>query len=184
MSRTHTMSARTIQKQVDSILSRFDIQHLPIKIEEIAKKLGLQVTPFGFDDDISGVLVIENGKGTIGYNQSESRVRRRFTIAHECAHYILHSQESNLFMDKGFNAIFRSSHSGLTEHTQLLEKEANTFAAYILMPDELLKREIEKIDFDLGSEDDIKNLAKIFDVSAQAMYYRILNSSLLRSSLM
>lgn len=62
----------------------------------------------------------------------------------------------------------------------MIEREANTFAAYILMPDFLLKQEINEIDFDLGSEDDIKNLAKLFDVSSQAMYYRILNSGLLR----
>lgn len=84
-----------------------------------------------------------------------------------------------MFMDKGFNAIFRSAHSELSEQTQILEREANTFAAYILMPDHLLKETIDKIDFDLGSEDEIKNLAKVFDVSSQAMYYRILNSGLL-----
>ena len=180
MSRTHPRSIQFIKKQVDAILAELNITTLPVKIEDVAKKMGLRVTPFAFDDDISGVLVIENGQGTIGYNQNESRVRRRFTIAHECAHYTLHKDQSSMFMDKGFHAIFRSRQSGLSEETQILEREANTFAAYILMPDHLLKREIDQIYFDLGSEDDIKNLAKIFDVSSQAMYYRILNSGLLR----
>ncbi|MDN3582095.1 ImmA/IrrE family metallo-endopeptidase [Mucilaginibacter flavus] len=167
-----------IKKETEAIISRYNIASLPVKIEDIAKKTGVRVTPYAFDDDISGVLVIEKGEGTIGYNQSESRVRRRFTIAHEYGHYCLHREKSAVFMDKGFHAMFRSKQSGITEDTQLLEKEANTFAAFILMPDILLKREIDKIDFDLGSEDDIKNLAKIFDVSSQAMYYRILNSGL------
>ncbi|RFZ92943.1 ImmA/IrrE family metallo-endopeptidase [Mucilaginibacter conchicola] len=178
--RTHARSIHFIKKRADAILSELNIRSLPVKIEDVAKALGLRVTPFAFDDDISGVLVIENEQGYIGYNQNESRVRRRFTIAHECGHYALHSTESKMFMDKGFNAIFRSRQSGLTEETQVLEREANTFAAYILMPDHLLKKEIDQIDFDLGSEDDIKNLAKVFDVSSQAMYYRILNSGLLR----
>jgi hypothetical protein len=46
------------------------------------------------------------------------------------------------------------------------------------MPDHLLIKELEKIEFDLCSEDDIKHLAKIFDVSSTAMYYRIRNSGL------
>ncbi len=178
--RNHSRSIQFIKKQVEDILQGMKLSSLPIKIEDVAKKAGLTVSPFDFEDDISGVLVIQDGKGVIGYNQSESRVRRRFTIAHELGHFVLHREQSSMFMDKGFNAIFRSAHSGLSEQTQILEREANTFAAYILMPDHLLKEAIDKIDFDLGSEDEIKNLAKVFDVSSQAMYYRILNSGLLK----
>lgn len=169
-------SKSTIRSAANDIIRQLNINELPVKIEDIAKKRGLRVMPYDFDEDISGVLVIDNGVGTIGYNQSEARVRRRFTIAHELGHYELHRSESTVFMDKGYNAIFRSQQSGLTEKTEALEREANTFAAYLLMPDDLLKREIDKVEFDLGSEDGIKTLAKIFDVSSQAMYYRILNS--------
>jgi len=178
--RTYARSITTIKKQTEAILAQYGGDTLPIKIEDIAKKAGLHVTPYAFDEDISGALVIENGGGTIGYNQTESRVRRRFTIAHEFGHFWLHRETSSVFMDKGFHVMFRSRQSGMAEDTQIIEREANTFAACILMPDHLLVREIEKIDFDLGSDDDIKNLAKIFDVSAQAMNYRILNSGLFR----
>ncbi|NRF38548.1 ImmA/IrrE family metallo-endopeptidase [Pedobacter foliorum] len=180
LKRVHPQTIQTIRKRAEEIISELQINTLPVKIEDVAKKMGLRLTPFAFDDNISGVLVIEEGQGTIGYNQNESRVRRRFTIAHECGHYCLHKDQASMFMDKGLKALFRSTHSGLTEDTQVLEREANTFAAYVLMPDHLLKKEIDKIDFDLGSEDDIKNLARTFDVSSQAMYYRILNSGLLR----
>lgn len=178
--RTHARTIQYIKKEADAILLKWGVNSLPIKIEDLAKRSGVQVSPYNFEEEISGVLVIQNGEGVIGYNQSESRVRRRFTIAHELGHYILHREQSSMFMDKGFNAIFRSVNSGLSEATQILEREANTFAAYILMPDHLLKHEINQIGFDLGSEDEIKNLAKIFDVSSQAMYYRILNSGLLK----
>lgn len=172
-------SIRNINSQVKAIFNEIKTDSLPVKIEDIAKQRGLRVMPYAFDEDISGVLVIEDNVGTIGYNQSESRVRRRFTIAHELAHYELHRDKAKLFMDKGFKAIFRSKNSGLTEEAQIMEQEANAFAASILMPDHLLIKELEKIEFDLSSEDDIKNLAKIFDVSSTAMYYRIRNSSLL-----
>lgn len=172
-------SIRNINAQIKSIFSEIKVDSLPVKIEDIAKKCGLRVLPYAFDEDISGVLVIEDNVGTIGYNQNESRVRRRFTIAHELGHYILHKDRSKLFMDKGFKAIFRSKNSGMTEETKRMEEEANAFAASILMPDHFLRKELEKIEFDLSSEDDIKNLAKIFDVSSTAMYFRIRNSGLL-----
>jgi Zn-dependent peptidase ImmA (M78 family) len=170
---------KNINNQVKAIFNEIKVDSLPVKIEDIAKQRGLRVMPYAFDEDISGVLVIEDGQGTIGYNQSESRVRRRFTIAHELGHYELHKEKSKLFMDKGFRAIFHRKNTGITEDTKKMEEEANAFAASILMPDHLLIKELEKIEFDLSSEDDIKNLAKIFDVSSTAMYYRIRNSGLL-----
>jgi len=170
---------KNINNQVKAIFNEIKVDSLPVKIEDIAKQRGLRVMPYAFDEDISGVLVIEDGLGTIGYNQSESRVRRRFTIAHELGHYELHKEKSKLFMDKGFRAIFHRKNTGITEDTKKMEEEANAFAASILMPDHLLIKELEKIEFDLSSEDDIKNLAKIFDVSSTAMYYRIRNSGLL-----
>jgi len=170
---------KNINNQVKAIFNEIKVDSLPVKIEDIAKQRGLRLMPYAFDEDISGVLVIEDGLGTIGYNQSESRVRRRFTIAHELGHYELHKEKSKLFMDKGFRAIFHRKNTGITEDTKKMEEEANAFAASILMPDHLLIKELEKIEFDLSSEDDIKNLAKIFDVSSTAMYYRIRNSGLL-----
>ncbi len=172
-------SIRNINNHIKAIFNEIKVDSLPVKIEDIAKQRGLRVMPYAFDEDISGVLVIEDDLGTIGYNQNESRVRRRFTIAHELGHYELHKERSKLFMDKGFKALFRSKNSGLTEETQIMEQEANAFAASILMPDHLLIKELEKIEFDLSSEDDIKSLAKIFDVSSTAMYFRIRNFGLL-----
>ena len=61
-------------------------------------------------DDVSGLLSIENGVGTIGYNQTEPKVRKRFTIAHELGHFELHRDKSDLFVDKQF--IYRSQNSG------------------------------------------------------------------------
>lgn len=171
-------SIKNINNIVKSIFNEIKLDSLPVKIEDIAKSRGLRVLPYAFDEEISGVLVIEDNIGTIGYNQSESRVRRRFTVAHELGHYELHKDKANLFMDSGFKALFRSTTSGVTEEKQRMEQEANAFAASILMPEHLLRKELEKIEFDLSDDDDIKSLAKIFDVSFTAMYYRIRNLGL------
>jgi Zn-dependent peptidase ImmA (M78 family) len=173
------MSTKKVEQKIETFIEgALDnplFKSLPIKVEDIAKSMGIKVLAYGFDDDISGVLVINDEGATIGYNQTESRVRKRFTIAHELGHYVLHRDQSDVFMDKQYKALFRSPGFTYTEQSQKLEQEANKFAACILMPEKLLNNEIEKMEFDLHSEDDIKHLAKIFDVSATSMSFRLSN---------
>jgi Zn-dependent peptidase ImmA (M78 family) len=103
------MTSRIINSKVNAILGKLSEITLPIKIEDIARLEGLKIMPYPLESDVSGVLLIqEDGQGIIGYNQNESRVRRRFTIAHELGHYILHKDESHLFVDKEFK-IYRSN---------------------------------------------------------------------------
>ena len=119
---------------------------------------------------MSGVLIIEQGEATIGYNKNEHRVRNRFTIAHELGHYMLH-KEKDLFVDKDFKIMFRTIPSN--DVNEIHEKEANEFAASILMPEDLLRREIDLLDLDYTDENAVKILAKKFDVSPISMSIRI-----------
>lgn len=162
-----------IESLTFEILTKFGISELPIPIKKIAKKRGVQIKPYKFEDDVSGLLLIKDRVSTIGYNPLESAVRQRFTIAHELGHYELHRKESGLFVDKKFKVHFRDpvSSSGIDNK----EREANAFAAAILMPKHLLVREIRESDFDLADESFLKNIAKKFNVSIQAMSYRIAN---------
>lgn len=176
------MSTEIISSKVNSILSKIKELNLPIKIDEIARLQGLKVMPYPLDGTISGVLVIEeNGNGIIGFNQNESRVRRRFTIAHELGHYELHKEHSHLFVDREFkqSRLYRSQKSSSDVATKDYETEANSFAAAILMPEDLIRKELENIKIDLGSEQGLKELAKKFDVSSTAMYFRLTNLDLI-----
>src|SRR5687767_12750652 len=154
------MNIKLINSKVNAILRSLSELILPIKIEDIARMRGLKVMPYPLGDDVSGLLAIQEGIGTIGYNQNEPKVRRRFTIAHELGHYELHKEKSDLFVDKQF--IYRSQNSGGTTVNFDMEQEANYFASSILMPTDLLRKEIEKVNMDLASELAIKELAKIF----------------------
>jgi len=168
------MNFSDINSWVKAILDKLGDLTLPIKVEDIAKSEGLKVVPYPLEDSVSGLLVIENGQGIIGYNQNESRVRRRFTIAHELGHFILHRDKANLFVDKQFK-VYRSQNSSTDATKQAYEKEANAFAASLLMPEQLIIKEVEKTKIDMANEEGLKQLAKIFDVSSIAMSYRISN---------
>ncbi|SKA09265.1 protein of unknown function [Chitinophaga eiseniae] len=165
------MNIKLIHSKVNAVLKAASPITLPVDIESIAKKRGLDVLPYELGPDVSGLLAIKDGKGTIGYNSTETRVRRRFTIAHELGHYELHKEKSDLFVDKQF--IYRSQNSPITVDHQIMEHEANYFASCILMPTDQVRKELEKMDIDLVSEEGIKHLAKVFEVSTTAMSLRI-----------
>lgn len=163
------MDVKLINIKVNSILRSMPSLEAPVDIETIAKSRGLNIVGFALGDDVSGVLSIEGGIGTIGYNEDEKNIpRRRFTIAHELGHFELHREKSDLFVDKQF--IYRSQNSGDTAAKKEMEHEANMFASAILMPTSLLRKEIEKYDI---SEEGIEQLAERFQVSITAMSIRI-----------
>ncbi|HYF66633.1 MAG TPA: ImmA/IrrE family metallo-endopeptidase [Ohtaekwangia sp.] len=170
---------RKIEKQVSDLLKDEGIQSLPIPVEKIARTKGVEVMPYDLGNEVSGVLVITDKKGTIGFNPTQSKVRQRFTIAHELGHYLLHSESNKeLFVDKDFIVKFRSK-KNYSPTEQRHESEANAFAAALLMPKTFVLAEIAKQKFQSLSESElIEELAKVFDVSVPAMTYRLSDLSI------
>lgn len=141
-----------------------------INIQKISKSLNVDVKEEIMDDEISGLFVMKDGKPFIRYNFFEDPKRQKFTIAHELGHFILH-KETPLFVDKKNEKImYRNSESTTGEIRK--EREANAFAASLLMPSRFIKDEWEKIPL---HEDPVKYLANIFSVSEQAMSFRLAN---------
>lgn len=159
---------------VNEILAKKNLAALPIDIEQISRSIGLNVVEYPFQEDISGVLVINEKGATIGYNANESSVRRRFSIAHELGHFILHSEKNatGMFMDR---LLFRKNITTYSTKEESIEREANFFAANLLMPEELVVSEVNKLNPNRDDDENIKLLAKKFDVSVSAMTYRLVN---------
>jgi len=164
-----------IEQMAKSILLEFDIESPAISVADVAKRSGLELIPYEFGDNISGALLLEEQKATIGYNPNDPLVRQRFTIAHELGHYFLHKKESStIFYDKP-QILFRDE-SNSSGHKR--EQEANVFAAALLMPEHMLSSSLEKIRSNgsqLLDEQIIKNLAREYKVSQIAMSYRLSN---------
>jgi Zn-dependent peptidase ImmA (M78 family) len=168
-----------VEIKVTELLKKYGITSPPIPIKDIVRKESVELLSYDLGENVSGILVIENGKGTIGYSPNNSRMRQRFTIAHELGHYILHRQARNeVFVDKDFIVKYRSEKK-YSQAEIRQEQEANAFAAFLLMPKALLQAELARKDYqDLSETEFISAMAKVFDVSIPAMTYRLSNANL------
>ena len=161
---------KKIEETTFSILSELNID-APNQIDvlKIAEYLGVDAKPATLDSSISGLFVIKEQKPYIRYNENEAPQRQKFTIAHELGHFVLH-KDTPLFVDKNETVLYRNLDS--TTGELLKEKEANSFAASLLMPKVFIEEEINKIP--VGT-DPIIYLSDVFKVSTQAMNYRLNN---------
>ncbi len=162
------------------LLNRLNVQSVPIPIKKIVRDLGIKLQAYNLGDEVSGALVIENGKARIGYNPSESQVRQRFTIAHELGHYLLHGMDKkdDLFVDN-VKVMFRRQNATRAQIRQ--EREANVFAATVLMPGHLIQKELDLLYKEkpfLTDDNVVKEMAATFDVSSIAMAIRLSNLNL------
>lgn len=148
----------------------------PIKIEEIVWNEKINIVEHEFNDEASGILVINDENITIGVDKNSGNERKRFTIAHELGHYVLHNERSNMFVDKVF---FRKKSDGYTSKEEKIEREANYFAANILMPEKLIFQAVSNLTCDLYEDETVSKLAKDFNVSSSAMLYRLINLGVL-----
>ena len=138
-------------------------EQLPVPLEEIAKSLGFESIGFEPTMDnpdtalISGM--IDYAKKKIFVNTTQSLERQRFTLAHEIGHAYLH-------MDQGRLPAIVDFRADMDHPRSEKEKEANQFAAALLMPREPFVRQW------LQWKGDIDTLGKIFGASRQAVEIR------------
>lgn len=169
--------SKEIELEAQTLLSECKIDEPAISVKKIAKYLNIAIVPYEFGDSVSGVILMDDDQVTIGYNPSEPVVRTRFTIAHEIGHFKRHWGTSKLFIDdKRFYLRDKQNTSGVFQ-----EKEANAFAAALLMPTEMIGESFEKIISTkiLTDEQIVRSLAKEYEVSQMAMSYRLSNLGLI-----
>jgi hypothetical protein len=150
-------------------LERFPGDELPVPVEAIAEDLlGLRVEE-RWDIDCSGMLlpaerriVLNAEEGAPG--QADPPFRRyRFTIAHEIGHWVCHCLE-------GRAPDPEPSYCRPVDLTdaadRALEREANVFAAELLMPEPAVREA-------WGELEEVAACARRFDVSPLAMHWRL-----------
>lgn len=150
-----------LESKAIDLLNRHDLWSIPVNPVIVARAEGIEVFSIDFSDDsVSGILRKEDDAFRIYVNSAHSTSRKRFTIAHELGHYVLHRDGVTAFVDPELN-LYRSDSSQGD-----MEVQANIFAAALLMPAELVKHYYRNYR-------EIRAMAGLFSVSLAAMGHRI-----------
>lgn len=106
----------------------------PVPIEQIIRDLGLPLSFEPMDDNISGYIERRDGGYRIAVNANHAPTRQRFTAAHELGHYIYH--RDLLGEGVGDNRAYRAEGTNRPNPNirPIHERQANSFAANVLMP--------------------------------------------------
>jgi Zn-dependent peptidase ImmA (M78 family) len=166
------------ERAAHKILESFDISTPPVAVEDIARRLGARLSFERFGPDVSGMLFRDGPNAVIGVNATHAKTRQRFTIAHEIGHLNLHEGRP-MFVDRTVRIDRRDADASLGLDPE--EIEANSFAAALLMPEDMILTAVTQSSIHLGATgtvEIIRRLANRFDVSPQAMEYRLANLGL------
>lgn len=172
---------RDIEEHVEQLLQKHGITKAPVSVDLIAKSEGLPIIESSLKAEVSGALIQSQGISGIAVNSSHHPNRRRFTIAHELAHFLLEHKGQEDHIDWQFTIIRRDGVS--SEASDFQEIEANFYAASLLMPKQMIRADVSQNMRYNGepeaSDDEIQLLARKYQVSESAMRYRLINLGLL-----
>ena len=149
----------------------FDLTHFLTKQEHF--QIGLQF----MDDDTTGILLVDdndfipgtNANRLIMINEALKREddfirRKRFIIAHEYAHFILHKQND-----------IQYAHRDTSKRGTSKEKDADFFARCLLMPQKLVSQFMDLDMFKASSESPkIEFISNVFNVTVKKARQRLL----------
>lgn len=166
--------------EAEQLLALYGISSPPVPVEEIASHAGIQVVRAASHGSESAFLIRDHSRTIIGVNSRQSRRRQRFSIAHELGHWKLHDGRA-LIVDHSIRINKRDNVSSAATDTE--EIEANSFAAALLMPRTWVQQAVDReLQFGVNDRDDLtQSLAKEFDVSTEAMRFRLINLGIFTS---
>lgn len=164
------VSAARIKAEVSRLLAQPEAAERPLPIERLAESQGFPVVFQHLDEeDISGFYLRNGSESVIGVNRAHARVRQRFTVAHELGHALL-DRRDGMHIDQAFK--LRNPTSALAVDPE--EIAANAFAAELLMPEDEVREAIGD-GLDISDDGAIRDLARQFGVSQQALMFRLVN---------
>lgn len=138
----------------------------PVPVYEIIREIGLDLQFKPLADDISGWIERKtDGRYGIVVNASHQTQRQRFTAAHELGHYIYHREllGEGVGDNRAYRAVGSSKPNPMVRPVH--ERQANSFAANLLMPKHAL--------VGIPPNADVAALARQFGVSEAAMKIRL-----------
>jgi len=161
-------------KKILSIYKKYQ-NRMPFQVVEFANEIGIDVYADNMPSNISGKIKKQGDKFTCYINKKDAAHRQVFTIAHELGHYFRHQdwfQKHDTIEEKEvrelFNTFIDHRPKEYSEEQKKMEKQANEFAAELLMPENLIKEKWHELK-------SVNKMSKYFGVSEISMSIRLAN---------
>lgn len=176
MKELNTMEKIDIERYAKNAVARINYNGEMVDIVEIVKKYGFKILTAKMADNTDGFIIVNPGNKMlfhipgekfIGFNSEKTIQEKRFIIAHELGHYLLHYQAAN---KDGEMFAMREHIKGKDNN----EQDVDYFAACVLMPKEEFSKKYHMLKRKKESRQEIvKELAKIFVVEEESVDRRI-----------
>jgi IrrE N-terminal-like domain len=155
-----TMASRTrnaLRREADRLLEAAGAAHEPVSLRDVISALNLSLVESDREPFSCEAALAPLGDGfAVSVRTDSGERRRRFSIAHEIGHFVLHPAQA------------RQERGGVVnEGMRVREREADAFAAELLMPEHLVRQAA------LEEGADARRLADRFEVSVAAMSVRL-----------
>lgn len=177
MSLKNLTKRRIIERWVDIILTQYyskfgDEDCTPIPIHDIVEKLfGIRCEQVSFSNPkVLGLYIPK--KRLMYVHHDDSLNRKRFTIAHELAHFLFDSPDYFVVNNEELNHYLNLTRS-MIRFNDKWDKEnvANYFSAAILAPIKIIKKILA--DKEVVTQADIPLIANYLGVSQKTLVYRL-----------
>ncbi|MGD9813845.1 MAG: ImmA/IrrE family metallo-endopeptidase, partial [Bacilli bacterium] len=159
-----TMDRLVLQRRALNIRDHFGVDdNSPMDLVAlVATNSEITLVFYPFKEEISGVCI--KSANLIAINSHSTLGRQAFSIAHELYHFFYDGEKTSI------------SYFDVSENSRV-EKDANLFASYLLMPDSSFSRYCNKLT-DNGSKkielQDILEIEQYFRVSRNAVLVRLI----------
>jgi len=125
-----------------------------------------------YDKEYKEYTLLPAKSGTVFIDASMIDCRKDgrfcFTCAHELAHYVLHQ---DIYTGSGQTAAMLDKPKKSSDTDKAIEHQANRLAGFLLMPSGTVKMAFHR--FGRNQRDPALALSKVFEVSREAMEYRL-----------
>ncbi len=125
----------------------------------------VEVIALDWPEELSAMLLLRSDVAVIGLNRRHSAGRRHFSFWHEVGHYLMHRPEL------GGRPLACPYEWTAGAHARRMEREANAFAASVLMPSEWVRSA-------LAERRGLADLARWFRVTPMALGRRLVELGL------
>jgi Zn-dependent peptidase ImmA (M78 family) len=183
-------SAAQIEQIAQETLRFAGAVSAPVDLARVVSAFNATLRYEDLEPEVSGALIARGHECHVIVNAGHHLNRQRFTIAHELGHLRLHHIRGvdRLFIDTEMRIYQRVGQASAAHYSApgsttspREEREANRFAAALLMPAPLLEH--AALQRNLLDELDIASMAKMFAVSEQAMSIRLLQLRVVESAI-